>query len=225
MVENTRPNNRIIIAVGLILLGGLFLLDIGLLWPLFILVPGLLILSAALYCGKAGAASMSIPGMIVTGTGTLLFLQNLTGYWNSWSYAWTLYGVFLGMGFMLMGQRLPDAGMHRLGQRFVQFSLLMFAVFAFFFEVIIGISGGLGTAGAAILILAGLYLLSKDTNGNRLREVIFNKNAPVKQKNKPKRAEEALFSGPVVYGSRAPSRLSDSDLDAVPADTPSRLER
>ncbi|MBI5960215.1 MAG: hypothetical protein HY866_15860, partial [Chloroflexi bacterium] len=226
---NLCQNNRLMLAVGLIVLGGLFLMDMGMLWPLFVLVPGLFLLGVAIYGGKAGIAGFSIPGMLVTGTGALLFIQNLTGYWESWSYAWTLYGAFLGMGFMMMGQRLPDDGLHRVGQKFVQVSLMTFAAFAFFFEIIIGISGGLGPLGPAALILIGLYLLSRDSTGMRLLASMGNQPESVKQKNKnkPKRGDEPLFTGPVVYGTpaRDASRLSTTEAEEVPSGSASRYDR
>jgi hypothetical protein len=212
-------NSRAAAALGLIAIGVMAFMGPGLLWPMFILVPGLVLLGIAYGGGRTGAA-MSIPAMIVTGTGALLFIQNLTGYWESWAYAWTLFGVFLGMGFMLMGQRLDDPSLHRVGRGFVQVSLMAFAAFAFFFEVIIGIGGGLGPVGALILIGLGLFLLARNREGQRSLVAFDPHSAKAKRKSKPKRHEDKLFTGPIVYGSRAPardySRLSSSEPDSAP---------
>jgi hypothetical protein len=144
--------------------------------------------------------------MIVTGTGALMFMQNITGYWESWSYAWTLYGVFLGMGFMLMGQKFDDPSLHKVGRGFARVSLIAFFIFAFFFEVIIGISGGLGSWTPLLLIGLGLYMLTRGMSEDRLHTLLDGDKA--KGKNKPKRGEDQLFTGPVIYGTRVTSRDS-----------------
>ncbi|RPI92611.1 MAG: hypothetical protein EHM39_13455, partial [Chloroflexi bacterium] len=163
-----KPTGLGIAAVLLIALGVLSLMGVGMLWPMFILVPGLMMLGIAFAGGRAGAAAMSIPGMLVTGTGALMFVQNLTGHWESWAYAWTLYGVFLGMGFMLMAQRLGDPSLHRVGRGFVNISLLVFAGLAFMFEIIFGI-GRYGGMNALLLIGLGLFLLTRGPVCNRIK--------------------------------------------------------
>ena len=35
-----------------------------------------------------------------------MFLQNLTGYWESWSYSWTVILVLVGLGIFIMGGSL-----------------------------------------------------------------------------------------------------------------------
>ncbi len=202
----TKNNDRIFPAIGLILIGVLFLMDVGMLWPMFVLVPGLVMLWIAMSGGKAGAASMSIPGMITTGTGALLFVQNITGYWNSWSYAWTLYAVFFGMGLMLMGQKFEEPGLHNVGRWFARVGMIGFFIFAFFSEVILGVSGGLGSWAPLILIGLGLYLLTRGMSEERLHTLLGGEKSKVK--NKAKHGEDQLFTGPVIYGTRVTSRDS-----------------
>jgi hypothetical protein len=218
-MDNSRYSGRVIAALILISLGVMSLMGTGLLWPLFILVPGLLMLAGA-FGGRAGAAALAIPGMITTGTGALLFVQNLTGYWNSWAYAWTLYGAFLGMGFMLMGQQFGDDSLHRVGRGFVNVSLIMFAVFAFFFEIVIGISGR-GSLNALVLIGLGLFLMTRGGLGERVMAALDQGSvSKLKRKVKTKHGEDKLFTGPIVVGthvtSRRSSRLSVSDTDDTP---------
>jgi hypothetical protein len=225
MAEMPRINNgRVALALGLIAIGVMAFMGPGLLWPMFILVPGLILLGIAMGGGRAGAAALSIPAMIVTGTGALLFIQNLTGYWQSWAYAWTLYGVFLGMGLMLMGQRLDEPSLHGVGRAFVQASLIGFAAFAFFFEIIIGIGGGPGPVGALILIGLGLLLLTRGKEGQCFLSSLAPRDEKTKLKNKPKRQEDKLFTGPIVYGSRATardfSRLNASEPGRAPGQPP-----
>ena len=177
-------NTRVIAAIGLIGLGLMSVMSLSLLWPMIILLPGLVMLSIALFGGRAGAAAMAIPGMLVAGLGGLLFIQNWTGYWESWSYAWTLFGVFLGMGFMLLGQRLEDRTLHAVGKWFVNGGLIAFAGFAFFFEMIIGIGSGGGTLGAVIMVGLGLFLLKQEGQLDALQSKLAGES---KAKRKAKR--------------------------------------
>ena len=134
---------RTVIAISLIAIGVMFGLGIGALWPLFVMIPGLVFLGAAAKGGRSTAA-FAIPGMLISGTGLLLLVQNLTGYWSSWSYAWTLYGVFLGMGFAMMGRLMGDTAVESMGRVFILVGGIAFLVFGAFMEAVMGF-GGLGT--------------------------------------------------------------------------------
>ncbi len=178
---------------GLILLalGALLFLGSGVWWTLFILVPGLLLLLPAWYGGAVGAAIFAIPGMLVLGTGVLLAVMGFTGLWHSWAYAWTLYGAFLGLAFMLMGLRLPNPSLYAAGGWFVRISLIACALFAFFFEAVLGL-GGLSVPGGPLLfIILGMALLFYSRAGT--------------EKAKRKRGDDVLFRGPIVYGTRVRS--------------------
>lgn len=189
-----------VIAISLIAIGIMFGLGIGALWPLFVMIPGLAFLAAAAKGGRSTAA-FAIPGMLISGTGLLLLVQNLTGYWSSWSYAWTLYGVFLGMGFAMMGRLMGDSAVESMGRVFIIVGGIAFLVFGVFMEVVMGF-GGLGTLWPLAVIGLGLFLIARPFT---LRRAL-----------KPKRKnDDFLFTGPVVYGSRKrnASRLSASDPD------------
>lgn len=191
---------RTVIAISLIAIGVMFGLGIGALWPLFVMIPGLVFLGAAAKGGRSTAA-FAIPGMLISGTGLLLLVQNLTGYWSSWSYAWTLYGVFLGMGFAMMGRLMGDSAVESMGRVFILVGGIAFLVFGAFMEAVMGF-GGLGTLWPLVLIGAGLFLLARPFT---LRRAL-----------KPKRKnDDFLSTGPVVYGSRKrdASRLSVSEPD------------
>lgn len=197
-------SKRVLAAVVLIATGVLFLFDMDVLWPLFILVPGLLLLVGGLSGGR-DAAPLLIPGMMISGTGGLLFFMNITDYWASWAYAWTLYGVFLGMGLVLMGQRQDNGSLEQTGRGFMFFGLLAFAAFAFFFEVLIGINGGVGRVlWPWLLIGVGLFLL--------FRNIVRTPGTPV-LKPKYKHDDDPIFTGPLVVGSRRRSRLSMQEDD------------
>lgn len=203
-ITSRKDPKRGIVGVILIGVGIMFLLKIDLLWPLFILVPGLLLLFATL-AGGSRTAPLAIPALLITGTGALLFVQNLTNYWQSWAYAWTLYGVFLGMGLGLMGRLTRNGGLIALGHGFVTVSLAAFAGFAVFFELIIGIGGGFSSGlWAVVLIGLGLWLLLR--RGSSVRRI----------KAGDKYKKDKVFSGPVVYGSRLATPAYDTSRLRTP---------
>lgn len=198
-------SRNILVVVGLIAVGLMFWLDIGALWPVFILLPGLIFLGAAIRGGRA-TAGLAIPGSIISGTAMLLFIQNVTGYWQSWAYAWTLYGVFLGFGFVTMANVLDDDKLASVGRSFMLFGLMAFAGFGFFFEAIIGLGGGI-VAGwwAWLLIGAGIVILVRSFLGDCGLPFL----CPGGKRKRKSKNGEALFTGPVVYGSRSPRRRDD----------------
>ncbi len=56
-----------------------------------------------MFLGGKQVSGLAIPGSIITGIGLLLLFQNLTSYWESWSYGWTLIIIFVGAGIYLAG--------------------------------------------------------------------------------------------------------------------------
>jgi di/tricarboxylate transporter len=102
-------------------------------WPLFIIVPGLVMLVTGLITTTGG---LVIPGSIVTGVGSLLYYQNLTGDWESWAYAWTLMPGFVGLGLLLASLVEPSAhrAERKTGAYMFAISLSVFAIFAALFN-------------------------------------------------------------------------------------------
>jgi len=194
---------RIILAVVLIAVGVMSLLGANLLWPFFIIVPGIILLGMATM-GRSAAAVFSIPGMMIAGTGLLLFVQNLTDYWASWSYAWTLYGVFLGLGFMLMARMIDAPSLGDVGRGFVRFSMIAFLGFSFLMEIVFNVGGGPGLWHIALLAI-GAYLLWEVFSGSD------GFLLPKKKNDFKLKRGEKLFTGPIVYGSRSSTRLEEQD--------------
>src|SRR5512136_573135 len=56
-------------------------------WPMWVILGGAALLVLGLL---VGAPDMAIPACIVAGIGGILYYQNVTGKWDSWSYMWTL---------------------------------------------------------------------------------------------------------------------------------------
>jgi len=129
-------------------------LDNNFTWPMWTIGAGLIIFLIGLLTGAPG---MAIPASIVTGIGGILYYQNQTGDYGSWSYMWALIPCFVGVGTILaglLGENTRSNLSH--GLNLIVISTVMFLVFATFF-------GGLSILGeygaAIILILLGVYVL------------------------------------------------------------------
>src|ERR1041384_4296535 len=123
-------------------------------WPMWTIGAGLLVLLIGLITGAPG---MAVPAFIIAGIGGILFYQNFTHDFSSWSYMWTLIPGFVGVGTILAGL-LGENTRHHLGRglNLIVISTVLFLVFATLFG---GISI-LGEYGAAIaLIVLGVYVL------------------------------------------------------------------
>jgi hypothetical protein len=158
-----------VIGVSLIVVGALFLLinlfHIGSFWPLFILIPGAMLL---LYTVKAGrsAAPLAIPATLIAGTGAILLYQSVTGDWKSWSYVWTLYPALLGGGMALMGKLEENGRAIRNGRGLIALGLGAFVVFWLFSRVTIFASILSGLALPLILIALGVLWMLRGAQHN-----------------------------------------------------------
>lgn len=154
-----------ILGVALIVLGALFLLgrvtDVGqFAWPLFVIIPGVILLGSA-FLGRGESAGLAVPGSIVTTIGLILLILNGTGRWEAWSYCWALIVAGVGAGTFIHGALTSDQSRERDGLRTVYIGLTLFAVFGVFFEFIIfgGLGGSMRWLVPLLLIGAGVYLL------------------------------------------------------------------
>ncbi len=154
-----------IIGIALIVLGALFLIgrgvDFGRFgWPIFVLLPGIILLASA-FMGRREAAGLAVPGAIVTTIGLIMFVLNGTDRWEAMSYCWALIVAGAGAGNFIFGALTQDHARERDGLRTVYIGLLLFAVFGVFFEFII--FDGFGGVGRwlipLVLIGAGVYML------------------------------------------------------------------
>lgn len=161
--------NRSSLALGLILLiaGGWLLvtqqvpaiqtwMEDNFSWPMWVIGAGALVFLIGLV---TGAPDVSVPASIIAGVGGILYYQNMTGDFGSWSYMWTLIPGFVGVGTILTGL-LGEHTRRNIGHglRLIVTSAVLFLIFATFF-------GGLDILGEyglpVILILLGIYVLAR----------------------------------------------------------------
>ncbi len=164
---------------GNVLLGGLFIL-LGLvfligellnirithfIWPFFIIGPGVLLFLVALaFDDDTGQALASVSG-VITMVGLILFYQNVSDRWASWSYAWALVApTSIGLALLCYGWLKNKPDLRQSGWDMTKVGLGLFIVAAIFFELIIGVSGsGLGRFGWPLLLIAlGVFLFLRN---------------------------------------------------------------
>jgi len=165
-----KPRNAVTLIGGATLIGlGLLTLAAeffgrhgwGALWPFVIIGIGGMFF-AGMASGGRNTAPLAIPATIVTGIGVMLFLQNLSGHFESWAYGWTVIVFLAGLGVYLMGVWGRDPGARRGGAGTMRTGAILFVIFGAFFEGLIFRSSRLSDyIFPAALILFGLYLVFK----------------------------------------------------------------
>ena len=154
----------LLIGVGLFFLAAnLFPFAIAnLLWPLFIIGPGLLLLWPAYKSTPESPHTLgflAVPGAFFVGLGLLLATMNISNHWESWAYAWTLLPVAIVAGIMYMKRHETDSRVHVRGRRIVRALVIAFMALAVLFEMFI--FTGMGEWWPLLLIGAGIYLFVK----------------------------------------------------------------
>ena len=153
----------LIIFGALALLGKLFQnIDFwGTFWPFFIIGIGLLFF-VGMFAGGRSVSGLAIPGTIITTIGLMLFYQNITNHWESWSYAWTEILMSVGLGIYIMGIWGQNQSQRTSGLSVLRIGLILFIIFGAFFELIFTSHMPLGLRSIIFpigLILLGLYLI------------------------------------------------------------------
>jgi hypothetical protein len=138
----------IVLGAILIVVGGVFLVTnatgfaIGAAWPLFIIVPGLVLLAGSFAVGGEAGGGLAIAGSIVTAVGLILAVQEATGLYATWAYAWALVAPgSVGVGLLLFGTFTSRQDLVSAGLRLAGIGLALFVGFAIFFEGVVGLSG------------------------------------------------------------------------------------
>lgn len=172
MHEEKMSSNSPFIIGGLMMVIGvlsltcqIFQIQLGrVVWPFFIIAPGVVLFLAALAAPEGGEPK-AIVASILTMVGLVLLYQSVTGHWESWAYAWALIApTSIGLGQVLYGKLKGQAGAVRSGKNAVTTGLTMFLLGAVIFELILGISGfGLGSLGFPVLLIGwGVAMLIRN---------------------------------------------------------------
>lgn len=145
--DRDREHGGLALGVLLIVLGVLFLAGeqfhvdwsrYG--WPMFVIVPGLVLLVLGLAVPNEAGLGMAIPGGIIATVGLILAFQDSTGTYASWSYAWALVAPgSVGVSLFLYGLLHRRLDLLDAGLRTAAVGLGLFVGFGLFFENVIGI--------------------------------------------------------------------------------------
>lgn len=160
-----RRNRSNLIAGALLVLIGVFLLARQFVpslqiwfnvwsWPFYVIAVGVLLAIIGLLTGEP---DMAVPACIVGGIGCILYWQNATGNWDSWTYAWTLIPGFVGVGQIisgLFGAPSKRWKMVKEGLSTLATSVVLFLIFGSFFGFSL-----LGDYWPILLILVGLWTI------------------------------------------------------------------
>lgn len=176
----------LLIAFGLLaLLSQVFrdMVNWSYIWPVVIIIFGALFF-AGMFIGGRHVSGLAVPGTIIAGIGLILLYQSVTSNWETWSYAWTLIVLFVGLGIFLMGLYGRDDGQRRAGLRVMRIGFILFVIFGAFFEMLFSADRAHGFRGVlfpALMILLGLYLVVRRLGllGRRDAEVIEPPTPPM----------------------------------------------
>ncbi len=154
----------ILIVIGVLsLLGQIFsgLNFWGFIWPFFVIGVGAMFY-VGMFAGGKSVSGLAVPATIISSIGLILLYQNLTGHWESWSYAWTVILTAVGLGIYLMGLYGEDEGQQSSGKGVMKVGVIMFVIFGGFFEMIFSAGSRFGLRQIIFpvgIILLGLYLV------------------------------------------------------------------
>jgi hypothetical protein len=181
MFQTVEPERRgmMILGVVLVVLGALALaaramgydaLELG--WPLFVIVPGLVMFAVAVSAGGRQGSVIAVPAGIVTMTGIVLAVQNATDLWATWAYAWALVAPGgVGVGLLVYGSITGQREFIRAGLPIFATGLALFLGFGIFFEGVLGLNGpaivGAESRLAGGRVVLGLVLLVGGFLGRR----------------------------------------------------------
>jgi hypothetical protein len=132
-------------------------------WPFIVIGVGAMFF-VGMFAGGKSVSGLAIPASIITTVGLVLFYQNLTGHWESWSYGWTVILMSVGLGIFIMGVYDGNEEQRKSGLGVMRIGLILFILFGGFFELIFSAGERFGLRQVVFpvaLILLGLYLIFK----------------------------------------------------------------
>ncbi len=179
--REARPG--LVAGVILVVAGGAILLErvlqqyVGVpTWPAWIVIPGIAMLVGSLFIPPRGGLGLAVPGAIIASVGLVLWVQDVTGLYSTWAYAWALVAPTApGVAMLLYGAVHRDGDLVGDGLRSTLTGVALFAGFAFFFEGVIGLNGHpLGRLDEilpyALIGLGALFVVVSLLGGKRSRD-------------------------------------------------------
>jgi hypothetical protein len=103
-------------------------------WPFFVIVPGLVLLGAAVIAPRPRGVGFAVGGAVVTTVGGILLYQSESGHWESWSYVWALLPTAAGAALLGYGMFAGDARMRAVGAWLAGVAGVVFVAAAGVFE-------------------------------------------------------------------------------------------
>lgn len=172
----------LLIGIGLILLGVLFLLGPALDfarfgWPFFVIIPGAALLFVA-FTTPASNSALAVPGSILATIGLVLLVFSINDHWQGWAYAWALIVAASGVGNYLHGMLSDNPKLRSAGMRTATYGVVAFVLLGLFFELLIfGSRGGIIRWLVPVaLIVAGVVVLY--LNNRRRPAMVSNQQIP-----------------------------------------------
>lgn len=147
--SSSTASTGMVLGIILVVVGSLFLAlrvaDISLgshAWPLWLVVPGLAMLTGSLAIPPRNGLGLAVPGAILAMVGLVVWVQDAYGLYGTWAYAWALVAPTApGIAMLLYGGVHGDGDLATDGMRTMLTGIGLFLGFGLFFEGMIGISG------------------------------------------------------------------------------------
>ncbi len=133
-------------------------------WPVFILIPGILLFVVSMKVEGGLGESFAIVGSIISMLGLMFFAMSISGMWASWAYAWALlFPTSIGIGQIFYGRYKDQASLVKTGWSLVKVGAAIFLIGFLFFEGILNISDmRFGMFGLPLFFIAlGVFLLMR----------------------------------------------------------------
>jgi len=174
MDRDGNPDKRMLYGAVLIGIGVLLLLlqmygNAGhYVWPFFIITPGVLLALLGAVGGRRSRHA-AVSGAMLAGVGTILLVQTVFDYFQSWAYAWTLLPFFAGAGLVFASRGEGDPELAVTGRSMMRWSAVAFAVLAILFEVLIfdgGLFGGRYIAPVILIVIGSFLVFSRFGHGH-----------------------------------------------------------
>ncbi|HEX8025226.1 MAG TPA: hypothetical protein VF484_03385 [Candidatus Limnocylindrales bacterium] len=145
-------------------------------WPIFVIVPGALLLAAAAVPTPPRGIGFAIAGSIVTVVGLLLWYQAHSGDWESWAYLWALIPLAVGLALLGYGSLTHNPKMVTAGLWVGGCAALALVIGSWAFQGVVGEQGGIWSStwwavlvigAGALIVLRGLLGGSSGNSGSQ----------------------------------------------------------